>query len=128
MGFTDGALSISPMGQSGVTKAGIGGFLLNKIFLVKYSFSGPCNLIDPLSVEKQALIFILEAILTKGIRAENVYSDNFGDNERDIQITRLLDKLQGIRIAYINRKFNVQADFLAKEGKLKSHMVEGWST
>lgn len=59
VGFTDGAVSTVSMGQSGITKAGIGGFLLNKNLSVRFSFSGSCNLHDPASVEKQALKFIL---------------------------------------------------------------------
>lgn len=90
-------------------------------------------------VEKHALIFILYAGLNKGLQNTNILialdssallntcnSVHKPLLEEDPQLADIMQRLPKIKVAYLSRKFNTEADRLAGEGKCRDIMRVSW--
>lgn len=136
VGFIDGALSKD---HHGIISAGIGGFLIDQKSKVWFIFAGPSYECNSLYVEKQALHFILQSLSCKGYdkldavvasdshALVSIYnSDDMLKLEENAQLANLKAKLEGVKVVYINRRLNSEADRLAGEGKGLSSLRAGW--
>lgn len=132
LGFIDGARDLFN-GPTG--KEGIRGFLIDIRSSIHFIFSGPSPTNSPLSIEEHAFLFLLEAIFQKGLKNKEMlitsdslqlvrtYSTNKSIMELSHHISRRLVSLPLISLLHINKKFNTEADMLAKEGKSKAKVV-----
>lgn len=137
VGFVDGARKQECNGFI----TGIDHFILDRLASVKFIFSGPSSKSSSGEVEMQAFLFLCEAIRNKGYNQENfiIASDSVGlvdevlkwksdldNNSVDSRSFNLFHESDNIRPAHINRKFNLEADRLAKEGAKRVKLIACW--
>lgn len=135
VGFVDGSYQISNDLEH---KAGIGGFLLDKQMKVQFIFSGPSSANNAQLTEEHAILFIQEAINNKdyndrhilintdAARLVNIYSSNYSTQREINPISSLLLEMPRIQLRHINRKHNMEADSLAKQGRRNNRMLASW--
>lgn len=104
-----------------------------------YVFSGPSNAVHALEAEKEACMHVLNILVGKiceGIRVlicsdsietvSYVESLRYDPGENREIIIDIISVLGRVEFRVINRRFNMEADGLAKEGINRSSLVEGW--
>lgn len=135
IGCIDGAWK---QDQDGNIKAGIGGFILDRKAQVTFIFSGPCTSSNPFQTEESALEFMINSIIQKGLKDISLLIAS--DSSQLIKSCRLntssllevstlvqsIRVLPNLKVAHLNRRFNSEADRLAKEGMLRSAIIAGW--
>lgn len=137
MGFIDGSLA---QAQDGSLKAEIGGFLLDKNKEIIFLFSGPSSAKSPMEAEVHALHFLIQKIINSDLTDTHILiasdslelvtacNNDIQNLNEDIHLIKEFLKLkQGVKVAHINRRFNIEADRLGKKGRLRSNVLEGWT-
>ncbi|KAK1383778.1 hypothetical protein POM88_021513 [Heracleum sosnowskyi] len=129
------------MSQNQVTglRSSMGGFVLDHSAQVKFLYSGPISTSSPLQAEEIALRFLLEAILPKGFISEHILivtdSTALMDkcnsaaiiNGEANPLLQTLQNLPRVKVVHLNRRYNLEADRLAKEGLARNRLVAGWN-
>lgn len=134
-GFIDGSWKRN---SNGLTKAGIGGFIINKLGSVCFFFSGPSKGSNPFDVELEALEFLCKAIENKQSIEDDIIiaSDSIklvsdfqlwkaGFNTRDNE-SHKINNTQHIVMTHVGRNFNRVADGLARDGYARIKTLAGW--
>lgn len=135
VGFIDGAWKKD---NSGLVKAGIGGFLLKEKATLIFTFSGPTNQESAYDTELEALCFLLKQIAISNYKDTfmTIFSDskslinNVHSFKRDIvhseSASLILSVIHNINFIHVDRSLNQEADRLAKEGVTRRAIISGW--
>ncbi|XP_017256437.1 uncharacterized protein LOC108225996 [Daucus carota subsp. sativus] len=135
---TDGAVTKA---SPSLAKAGIGGVIKSKEGLL-YVFSGPSLASYAAEAEKEACMFIMSKLVGKfetGLKVvicmdsvelfnnlDHIKHAN-GSFYQELVPVEIMQVIMQADFRVINRKFNIEADGLAKEGLSRDRLVEGWT-
>lgn len=134
--FCDGSWHKDNNGQS---LGGIGGYVINKNLELTYIFSGPCVAPNAEKAEEIAVLHAIEVLgnLNKEILVcvdSKSIEDLFMKTRAGMDVFSGVDQYfkilvlsyRNIKISYIKREWNFEADYLAKEGKSRERLVAAW--
>ncbi|WOH08313.1 hypothetical protein DCAR_0727751 [Daucus carota subsp. sativus] len=124
-------------------KAGVGGMIKSRNGIHDYIFSGPACVKNALDAELEACMHVLRVLyenLKEFLKEEEsivICSDSMeavnymnklrcGHDVIGLVPTCIINFLVRVDFKHINRRFNLEADGLAKEGLNRFGLVEGW--